>query len=153
MKLNPDCIRDVMLTLEDRLSIGTQESNGKPEAFFFKSIQVTSLVQIMKEKYGNEDVIYSVVQLDIDGYIVVRKDPSARDWSNLVSLKEILYITPKGHEFIASVSNANSWRDKIKPVLGKLGSLSLSIIEAVSKGMTGAVIDQLMLNGQGTDTP
>lgn len=153
MRLNPDCVRDVMLTLEEMLSIEIQEKDGRPESFFFKTLQIDSLVCIMREKYKSEDIVYSVVQLAEDGYIIARKDPSVRDWSDFVTLEKILYITPKGHEFLASISDKNSWGEKIKPVLDKLGSLSLSIIETVSKGMTGAVIDRLMLNGQGTDMP
>lgn len=146
MKLNPDCIRDVMLTLEEELSIKLDgpEWNRK---FCFQPMRIERLVKMVQDKawYEAIDIIYSAVQLKEDGYIIALEDPSVRDRSNIIALNEIVSITPKGHTFIASVYHQDNWK-KIKPILGKVGSISLSVIETVSKGITTAAIEKLLVS-------
>lgn len=145
MKLNPDCIRDVMLTLEDELSIRIQENiNG--DIFFFEPIRIERLILIIGGKYGHAstDIIYSVLQLMENGYVVTSAELPPRGKHNIITLGDILYITPKGHEFAAATHNKEDWSNKIKPILGKVGAVSLSIVEAVSKGVTTAAIDRLL---------
>ena len=145
MKLNPDCIRDVMLTLENELSICIQEYDAG-DIFRFDSMRVERLILIMSSEYeyANTDTVYSVLQLMESGYIVTSGQLPIHGKHNMVTIGDILYITPKGHEFVASMYDANNWAKKIKPILVKVGSLSLSIIESVSKGITDAAIGRLL---------
>lgn len=52
-----------------------------------------------------------------------------------------MYITPKGHDFIASVSNQQTWQEKIKPTLSAVGNVSLTVIETIAKGAVTAFIE------------
>lgn len=143
MKLNPDCIMDIMLALEDKIGI-RKDGNS----FRFKCAtpeSVYSHPELRGKGYSFEEVVYDLLQLTEGGYIVSRYEVN----KNLLSLHfdAILYVTPKGHELIASVKDSGT-RKKVLSVLKPLGSVSLSIIEAVASGVTDAAIGRLLNQGQ-----
>lgn len=153
MKLNPDCIRDIMLTLEDRLSIYGQNSKGS-EVFRFDSVSISLLTLIVNDKYGhaNPEIVYSALQLIESGYIATDQEQPVCGRFGRVELGNILYITPKGHEFLASIYEKETWKEKISPILGAIGNVSLSIIESVAKGIADAAISKIMLNPPSSNT-
>lgn len=137
MKLNPDCIRDVMLVLEENLSLVTG-----PKGYYFNSMYPSSVASILRDReYALHDVMYSLLQLAESGYIVTSNPNICNRVHGYFDTGKILYITPKGHEFIATISNEDTWKKKTSVVLGKLGSVSLSVIESVAKGFSSAVVD------------
>lgn len=142
MKLNPDCVRDVMLELEENLQIEKQNNR----IYRFQALAVCDLAASMEKKLGyrSEDVVYSALQLWGGGYIATNGSlPVCGDF-NVVEMGEIVYITPKGHEFIATIHSEKTWKGKIAPVLEKIGCVSLSIIESVSKGVANSVIEKII---------
>lgn len=142
MKLNPDCIRDAMLILEEKLSFKDYD-----RAISFGSMSVDCLMCIMEKcGYSRDDIAYTALQLFESKYIVTDRASPVDSKMRWLDIGNILYITPAGHEFIASVHNKEVWKDKISPILGALGSVSLSVIEAVSKGIANAAIERLMIN-------
>lgn len=145
MKLNPDCIRDVMLVLEDITGV-SRKNNG---SYSFLDVEISDLVkdERIAGTYFPEEVVYSVLQLVESGYIkanvhhdmqVVRFD-----------IGPVFYLTPKGHDFVSSIYSEKEWKDKLKPVFEALGNVSLSVIEAVAKGFSAAALDRLLPPGQG----
>lgn len=142
MKLNPDCIRDTMLALEEGLSLECGKTG-----YYFNSMSLSDVFhKIGKGEYPFAEVVYSILQLAESGYIVCSGREICNKSNEYFCPGSILYITPKGHEFIASIHNQEAWAQKVKPVLNALGHVSLSVIEAVSKGFAKAAIDRLMLN-------
>ena len=140
MKLNPECIRDVMLVLEEKLSL----THG-PKGYYFNSMYPSCIAGILRDKeYMLYDVMYSVLQLTESGYIVTSNPDVCNRIHGYFDPGKILYITPKGHEFIATISNEDTWKKKTSIVLGKLGSVSLSVIESVAKGFSSAVVDGII---------
>lgn len=132
MKLNPDCVRDVMIYLEDNLGI---ERNR------FKYVELTSILKNFSDKYEKEDLLYSMFQLTKSGYIVT--DFSENIVYNKFSISNVLYITPTGHNFISSSKTKNVW-PVAKKILGSLGSVSLSVIESVSSGIASSIIEEMI---------
>lgn len=147
MKINPDCIRDVMLVLEEKLSFRESTAEGFEGFLFWGSVRVDKLVELMSETcYSKFDIVYSALQLSESKYIVTDVGKLYDEGDRLFFKENILYITPKGHEFIASIHDKETWGRKISPILQQIGSVSLSVIESVSKGIADAAIEKLVKN-------
>lgn len=52
----------------------------------------------------------------------------------------------KGHDFLAGIRDKETWAAKMKPVLDRFGSVSLSVIEALSKGAMDAFLDRVKID-------
>lgn len=123
MKLNVDCIRDILLYLENETtyncaaSILTNESNE------------------LTDKYGSDVIKYHVRQCDQYGYLLSCRAYDAGD-QFLIS-----DITPKAHEFIANTRNDKNWT-KTKNTLNKIGSFALDVAERVASAVVVAQINQ-----------
>lgn len=136
MKLNPDCIRDVMLVLEDETGIDPQRSN------MFLSVDSDLICKNLCGLYERESIVYTLIQLAESGYICT--DFKADKDKITFSLGKILYITPKGHDFISKISDADRWTGKIRPLAQKAGAISLYVVEAIAKGVMDSVMENLI---------
>lgn len=143
MKLNPDCIRDLLLFCEKNTYINTDESNGLIDASYHV-LYVESMCKCPPlDKYNSGELIYHIIQLSESGYIAT--DFNFDPQTNFIrgNLPRIYYVTPKGHEFIATISSKDSWA-KTSGILKAVKAVSLSIIETVAKGVTEGVVTQYM---------
>lgn len=143
MKLDPDCVRDLMLFCEEHTYIKTEEI-GRYTAARYHVLYVNSMRHIPPlNKYDTGALIYHIIQLSESGYLATdfRFDPVENFRHN--ALPAIYYVTPKGHEFIASIVGKAQW-DNISKILRSLGSVSLTVIETVSKGIASAAIEQIL---------
>ena len=140
MKLNPNCIRDLMLFFEEKTYV--MNSNGSGGRFHSISPELFCKMEPLN-KYGMDEILYHIIQLSESGYIVTDFNFNLEAPASCFNLSSIHYITPKGHEFIASIKEDTRW-GKIQKVLGPLGAVSLSVIEAVASGVTGATINHLL---------
>lgn len=143
MKLNPDCIRDIMLFCEKYTYIKTDEVGN----LLVASYHVLYASEMRKlpplNSYDAGELIYHIIQLVESGYLAsdFRFDPLENFRHG--DTPKIYYVTPKGHEFIASIEEKKNWA-KTKKVLGAIGSVSLSVIETISKGVATVVIEKAM---------
>ena len=98
MKLNPECIRDLMLILEDITGI------SKVNPYRFREINCESLMwrNDLSNKYTENEVAYTLIQLAESGYIYM---PFRIEYETVLNLGNILYVTPKGHEFTAKITD------------------------------------------------
>lgn len=143
MKLDSECIRDLMLFCEQHTYTMTGRNSKGEEFQYFHALSPQSL-QMTDElkKYPLQTLNYHLVQLSESGYIVT--DFKVDRENGHFILDKIFYITPKGHEFAAAIRNADTWKDKITPVLKQFGTISLAIIETIAKGITDAALKQLL---------
>lgn len=115
MKLNHDCIRAVLLELEDRLSLnGLLLPNGL-EAF--NSYQ----------KFGEDEFIYCLDKLIEAGFLVgyiQRLDDSIYTYS-------VSSITWNGHEYLDTIRDNKVWHDS-KKIASKFTSVSLSLMSEIA---------------------
>lgn len=126
MKLNPDCVRDTLLTLESLLTISVD-----PDMRFVYCTP-KAVVKEMTSKgftYSPEDIVYTLIQLSKSGYI---DTDFSRSYRGIITYKHVYYITPKGHDLLSSISNSSTWKEKILPVLGKIGGFSLALLQSVA---------------------
>ncbi|MEC1648200.1 DUF2513 domain-containing protein [Bacillus halotolerans] len=110
MKLDRDCLRDVLLTIEEE--VGFLE---------------TSSIQVLAEcprltKYNKSDVYYCIKKLTEADFITEISYLGGSDVSEL---------TFKGHEFLDTIRDGEVW-DKTKAVATKVGGTSLAIMAEVA---------------------
>ena len=143
MKLDPDCIRDLMLFCEEHTYIKTEEI-GRCTAARYHVLYVDSMRLVPPlNKYDVGSLVYHIIQLSESGYLATdfRFDPVENFRHN--ELPAIYYVTPKGHEFIATISEKAQW-EKTSKILRSFGSVSLAVIETISKGIASAAIEQII---------
>lgn len=141
MRLNPECIRDLMLFCEENTYIETSEINTRLCASYHV-LYVDSMRSVSPlNAYTAGELLYHIIQLSESGYIMTDFGFDPRNNFHKGNLPRIYYVTPKGHEFIAKITEKNSW-EKASKILSALGGISLSVIEAVSKGIADAALSK-----------
>lgn len=114
MRLNIDCVRDVLLTVE--LS-GFNETLTMPE-----------LVQKLP-KYSRDEIHYTCVKLCEGKFI----DAELKTFPGkaIPSVVEIKSLTYEGHKFIDTVRDNAIWK-KTKNTISEIASVSFSILQSVA---------------------
>ena len=122
MKLLHDCVRDVLLTLEDKLGVfGGLGDN-----------------QLDLPKYSSDDIKYTILKLNEAGYITCSK-------SDLVGNIYIKSITYQGHLFLDNIRDNNVWK-KTKSIASKFSSTSLTIISSIASQVIAELISKQLNN-------
>lgn len=111
MKLNPDCIRDILITVEENSDFYNQ-TEYKAEAPF------TTL-----SRYSHNEIIYHIQQCQKSGLI---DDVHYYDGGMHT---DILDLSPAGHEFLANMRNESIW----KKVVSKGAGASLPVLMELAK--------------------
>ena len=127
MKLNPDCIRDVLLTAEEKCGY------NKPWIYYSDGCQPTLL-----SRYPPDEICYHIIQCSkselIDGL-------KRYDGGNSILIND---LTPQGHEFIANIRSDTNW-NKTKSILKNIGSESLDTMKQVASGVITSLIQAQFL--------
>lgn len=108
MRLIHDCVRDILLYLENEL-----EYNGEIYDY-----------DINLPKYSSEDIKYTLKKLREAKYINI-------DSINLNDEILVSDITFCGHQFLDNIRDDHVW-SKTKSILSKFTSTSLSIVQNIS---------------------
>jgi hypothetical protein len=116
MKLNHDCVRGVLLAIEDSSSTHAR-------------ITVDKLVgnQYLKE-FSSKDIHYTIARLNEAGYINVHTIKIAGIGEDFI----VESLTWNGHAFLDNIRDNTIW-DKTKKSVSVLSSVSLSILSEVAK--------------------
>ena len=122
MKLNPDCVRDLLLCVED--------VTGPYTKFVYN---VHNMTHDRLKNYSHEEILYHVNQCSMSELIIGVKTYDAGEFIHIADL------SPKGHEFIANIRSNTNW-EKTKSTALKVGSNSLSTIVQIA----AAVIAQAL---------
>lgn len=127
MKLNPDCIRDILLTVEEECGY------NKPWIYYCDGCQPELL-----SHYTSDEISYHIIQCAKSELI---------DGLKCYDSGESLFIsdlTPEGHKFIANIRSDNNW-NKTKSILKNVGSESLDTIKQVATGVITSLIQAQFL--------
>lgn len=127
VKLNPECIRDILLEVEDTVS---------PNNFFeFPPYEK------LQEKYSDEEIAYHLQQCEYHDFFVGFKRYS----SNGFMVRD---LSPAGHKFIANIRENTVWNG-VKKISSKVGSTSLeALVTIASNVITELIKSQFGLSGQ-----
>ena len=123
MKLNYDCIRDVLLYLEENLELNN--------SIYSEHINLN---------YSSEDIQYSVLKLEEIGYINARI-VKADGFQMITAI--INDITFYGHEFLNTVRPKTVW-ENTKEISGTLGVKSISALSQIAAQIVTQLISKQM---------
>lgn len=137
MQLNYDCVRDVLLKLEELLLI---RYDNKSDSFSFTRINIKQIYESFpNKKYSMEDILYTVKNLGEAGFISVFTQYGGGDLTTCL----VTDITYNGNEFINKVRPDTVW-EKIKKALRKVGSVSLPIISEIASSLASAGLTAML---------
>lgn len=126
MKLNPDCMRDILFYLEEHLSIS--------EELEFEEISMYDLAQHLD--YPIQEIANTLVILDEAGYIIsVRNDNDDR-----IADLDVYRITYDGYQFIETIRPEPVW-EKVKSTGKHIGSFSIDVITRVATTVLTSMIN------------
>ena len=128
MKLNPDCMRDILITMEK------QPLNHQ--------LDFDDILPLLPNCYSSDVVEYAALKLKEAGFIhAITTSDAEGDY-----LVAFLDITYSGHQFLSDIRSDNVWNN-VKEVSKKVGSNSVSAISQIASGVIMAIIkSQLGLN-------
>lgn len=101
MKLDFDCIRDVLLTVEGKTEI--------TERFTYSGIKLNNVISALPQ-YSPQDVFYTVLKLEEAKLITIYRESGMRRPPNDFAITDITY---EGHQYLNSVRDNGVW-DKVK---------------------------------------
>lgn len=137
MKLNHECVRDVLLLLEASPYIITNES-GYVECVGVWFPDVCSGLPA----YPQEVVYYTLSKIEEAGFI----DMSVQWAGEGLNSCRVNYITYDGHEFLEKIRPDTVW-EKTTSIAGTIGNFGLKMLEKIAEGVTSAAINKLVLTG------
>lgn len=126
MKLNPDCVRDILMALEEL-------TTGVNTTYCFNSWKDVPEQLTPLQKYPIDVLSYHIHQLALAGMLYKAKFP--RDGFTFMDL------TPSAHEFLANIRQDTNW-NKTKEIASKAGSFGLNILKSISEGVATAFVKQ-----------
>lgn len=126
MKLNPDCIRDILLYLEENLKISENE---------FSSITFQK-IKCDLSNYSEDDIFYSIYNLKQIRYI----EGNIKDVGEMkMYICEIQNITWNGHQFLNTIRPTSVW-EATKLGASKLGIMSIQALSTIAMKVAEAIV-------------
>lgn len=122
MKLNSDCIRDILLTVEE-----------KSDFYHYVEYKKDKPVHKRLEKYTHDEIVYHINQCDLSELLI---GVEHCDGSTVIFIRD---LSPEGHEFLANIRQDNIWNG-VKSVAKKVGSTSLSALVEISSNVISEII-------------
>lgn len=121
MRLNPDCIRDILLQVEN--GSFTLPNRSRIQDTFFEELEFL-------KNYSSIEIFYHINQCNMMDFILISEN-----------LKEttIYDLTPAGHSFLADIRNNTIW-NKTKSTAKELGISSLHGFKEISVNVIAAII-------------
>ena len=129
MKLNYDCVRSVLLTVEKSKTID-EELNLNPLA-------VETIFEQLP-KYEDNEILYTIEKLKEAGYINAALHFAAGHFID----GTVSSITYSGHEYLDNIREPEVWR-KVKTMLKNAGAITLPLISQAAQLLIGS---QLTVN-------
>ena len=121
MKLNQDCVRDLLLYLEENLILN----------------DLLSIENISLKDYSTEELLYTADKLYEAGYI----NCSKKIYDNVDLVILVSSITYKGHQFLDNIRDEKVFA-KTKSILSTFKSVSIEIISETASKVISNIINQ-----------
>lgn len=130
MKLNPDCIRDVLLYLEENLSY----NHERQDSIEHNSITMYKISEDLHNEKGYEidDVNYSIEKLIEIRYII--PETQLRGHNNSILYCPISDISYNGHMFLGTIRPKSIW-DATKEKAKQIGGMSVHGLSMISSAI------------------
>ncbi len=130
MKLNPDCIRDVLLYLEENLSY----NHERQDSIEHNSIIIDKISEDLHNEKGYEidDVNYSIEKLLEIKYII--PETTIRGNNNSILYCPISDISYNGHMFLGTIRPKSIW-EATKTKAKQIGGMSIQSLSMISSAI------------------
>lgn len=130
MKLNHDCIRAILLDVEETSS-------------FNQFMRLSELLNLKRTSaFSDEDVKYSIVKLKEADYVNVELTYGSNGLYDI----DMGSLTWEGHKFLDNIRDDGIWKDT-KGILSKFSSTSISIASDIASSVITKLVEkQLGLN-------
>lgn len=123
MRLNPDCVRDILLTVEEKCDFSS--------SWFFDSSKPPDG---RLKKYDAAEIAYHLRQCKMSELITAGKFYG--QGGNLI----VTDLTPAGHEFLENIRKDTVW-NKVKSIAIKnVGSCALSALMSIAQKVVEGLI-------------
>lgn len=121
MKLNPDCVRDILLKVEEI-----------PDVHHHWTFDTQNIPKIFPQ-YTTDEVMYHLRQCELSGFFI--------NTSHNITYENftVLDLSPSGHQFLNNVRENSIWNG-VKGVAAKVGVSSLDALMQIATN----VITQLI---------
>lgn len=131
MKFNQECVRDILLYLEENLLLG--------QKIKFNSETDNEL----NSKYSNDDIVYNSLKLLEAGFISGSSHLSTQSYGPVVV--EINSVTYQGHLFLDNIRDNNVW-NKAKNIAKPFTSMSLTLLSDIASKVITTLISGSLNN-------
>ena len=128
MKLNYDCARSVLLTVEKSKTID-EELNINP-------LTVETIFEQLP-KYEDSEILYTIEKLKEAGYINAALQFAAGHFID----GAVSSITYSGHEYLDNIREPEVWR-KVKAMLKNAGAITLPLISQAAQMLIGSQLTE-----------
>lgn len=122
MRLNSDCVRDILLTVETECDFHNVINYRKEE---------NTLERL--SKYSHEEIIYHIKQCELSKLIL---GVTYCDGGTSIFISD---LSPEGHKFLANIREDTVWNG-VKSVAKKVGSTSLSALTQIASNVVTELI-------------
>lgn len=117
MKLNQDCVREILLFIEEK---------QKPS----QSLYIENIITSLKSKgYTEDEIKYALSKLDETPYV----NFDLTEYNGLVLGGISSALTWEGHQFLDNIRNKTTWENVKSNIKEKVGNASITIIAAVAE--------------------
>lgn len=120
MKINIDCMREVLLFLEKNLTATLIDNDTAIEFNCISALDISKGMPHFKQ----EDVWYSLKMLAECDYIDIN-GIQGKDYFSMLNVESMTYA---GHKFLESIRPQSVW-NKTKSIISKVGSHTLGFVE------------------------
>lgn len=115
MRLNIDCVRNILLVIEDQ-----------PLGHYLSGAELVEKLPT----YSPDDVTYCCIKLHEAGFLsVIHASTLTRSYPQIVEIRDISY---QGHQFLENIRKEETWT-KVKGAGSKVGSFSLDVLKEIAK--------------------
>ncbi len=130
MKLNPDCIRDLLICLETHLEMSNNCHLGS-----------VSLNQIQESEemrlYDQKEIVYTMLKLIEARFVIGKVSYGGKD--SKITMAYIDDITWDGHQFLNTVRPDTVWQ-ATKKGASKLGLMSVHALSGIAMKLAETII-------------
>ena len=122
MRLNPDCIRDILFFVEENTGYNSWIDISRN----IKKFNIT-----LKNHYPPDEILYHIELCEEYGYL--------NSCSDSFYYFQIRRLSVVGHEFLENIRNNNNW-NKTKDISLKIGSVSLNTLSQIASNVISDLI-------------
>ena len=121
MKLDPDCVRDVLIEIEEKSKVGVM--------LVFPSDSE------LLPKYGRDKLEYHLRQCVWNGFVKIYDDGIQTNGDY-----QVKDLAPPAHTFLANIRSDTIWK-KTKEAANKVGSISLDVLATTAAQIVVGLIN------------